>query len=325
MSRAIALPGAEFLLINQIFLNKPLVRGNCAAWGSFFLKNLTLFCEQATCLGQLRCQGQDFFQKSDFFLKKPLVQGNCAAGDSFFQKSDCFKDMTSTISKHALSETLGARFAEQNVGNLKNCSFRNSGTPVRRTRRRKSQKLHFQEFCDSCAQNKTSESSENELSGILRLLCAEQDVGNLKTWTFRSSGTPVRSTRRRKSQSCTFRNSGTPVRRTRRRKSKQLHFQEFWGSCAHDQTQEISTVALSGILGFLCAEQDVGNLKTALSRNLGLLCAEQDVGNLKNALSGILGLLCASQNVRNLNNCTFRNSRTPARRTRRGKSQKMHF
>ena len=36
--------------------------------------------------------------------------------------------------------------AEQNVRNLKKCTFRNSGTPVRRTRRRKSQKLHSLEI-----------------------------------------------------------------------------------------------------------------------------------------------------------------------------------
>ena len=68
-------------------------------------------------------------------------------------------------------------------------TFRNSGTPVRSTRRRKSQKMHFQEFWDSCAQNKASEIS--------------------KKMTFRDSGTPVRRTRRRKYRKCIFRNSGT--------------------------------------------------------------------------------------------------------------------
>ena len=82
--------------------------------------------------------------------------------------------------------------------------------------------MHFQDFL---AQNKTSEISKIALSGILGLLGAEQDVGNLKK--------------------CTFRNSGTSVRRTRRQKSQQN--------------------ARSGILGLLGAEQDVGNLKNALS------------------------------------------------------------
>ena len=95
--------------------------------------------------------------------------------------------------------------AEQDVGNLKHCTFKNSGTPVRRTRPRKSQKLHFPEFWDTCAQNKTSEISKSALSGILGLLCAEQNVGSLK----------------------------------------QLHSQELWDSCAQDKTSEISRSALS--------------------------------------------------------------------------------
>ena len=113
-------------------------------------------------------------------------------------------------SQIALSGIMGLLCAEQHVGNLKKCTFRNSGTPVRRTKRRTSQDMHFQEFWDSCAQNKTSEISNNGLSRILGLLCA--NVGNLKKWIVR--------------------NSGTPVRRTRRRKSQQIGFQEFWDSCA---------------------------------------------------------------------------------------------
>ena len=54
--------------------------------------------------------------------------------------------------------------------------------------------MDFYGFWDSCAQNMTSEVSKNALSRNLGLLCAEQDVGNLKKWTFRNSGTPVRST-----------------------------------------------------------------------------------------------------------------------------------
>ena len=55
---------------------------------------------------------------------------------------------------------------------------------VRRTERRISQKMHFQEFGDSCAQNKTSEISKNAHPGIRGLLCAEQNVGNLKKLHF---------------------------------------------------------------------------------------------------------------------------------------------
>ena len=40
---------------------------------------------------------------------------------------------------------MGLLCAKQGVGNLNKWTFRNSGTPVRRTRRRKSQKLHFLE------------------------------------------------------------------------------------------------------------------------------------------------------------------------------------
>ena len=172
--------GRTFSQNSDLFLNMPLVWGNCAARGIFFPESV--FFEEITCPGQLRCQGQ-----------------------ILFQKSDCFKNITTTISKDALSKSLGARFAEPNVGNFKNCTFRIAGAPVRRATCRDSQKLHFQKFWDSCAQNKTLEISKNECSEPLGLLGAEQNVGNLNN--------------------CTSRNSRTPVRRTRRRKSQQLHFQ----------------------------------------------------------------------------------------------------
>ena len=126
----------------------------------------------------------------------------------------------SEISKNARSKFLELRFAEQNVENIKAFIFRNSGTPVRRAKRRKPQTLLFQEFCDSCAQNKTSEISINALSGIMGVLYAEHGAENLNN--------------------CPFRNSGTPVRRTRRRKSQKMDFQEFWDSCAQNNTSEIS-------------------------------------------------------------------------------------
>ena len=93
---------------------------------------------------------------------------------------------------------MGLLCAEHDVGNLTKCTFRNSGTPVRRTRRRRSKQMHFQEFWDSCAQIKTSDISKND-------------------------------------------------------------FQEFWDSCAQNKASEISKNELSGFLGLLCAEQDVGN------------------------------------------------------------------
>ena len=75
------------------------------------------------------------------------------------------------------------------------CAFRNSGTPVRRTKRRKSPTVGFQEFWDSPAQNKTSEISKNALSNLVRLQFAEQNIGNLKKCTFKNYGTPVRRTK----------------------------------------------------------------------------------------------------------------------------------
>ena len=150
-------------------------------------------------------------------------------------------------------------------------TFKNSGTPVRRTKRRKHQKWTFRNSGTLCAEQYVIARSV-----ILGLLCAEQEVGNLKK--------------------CTFSNYGTPVGRTRRRKSqKQMHCQEFWDSCAQNKTSEISKNALSGILGHLFAEQTSEISKTVLSGILRLLCAEQDVGNLKK--------------------WTFRNAGTPMRRT----------
>ena len=166
---------------------------------------------------------------------------------------------------------MGLLCAAQNVGYLnkkhqKNTNaFRRSGTLVRRTRRRISQKLNFHEFWDSCAQNKASEISKNGLSGIRGLLCAEQNVGNIKKMTFR--------------------NYGSPVRRTRRRTCQILYCQNLWDFCAQNMTSDISESAPSGIRGFLCAEQNVGNIKK----------------------------------------CTFRRSWTLVRRTQRRTSQRMHF
>ena len=86
-----------------------------------------------------------------------------------FQKfwHSCAQNNTSEISKHGLSWFLGLLCSEQDVGSLNKCTFKKSGTPVCRARRRKSQKIDFQEFWDSCAQNKTSEISKNALSRTL--------------------------------------------------------------------------------------------------------------------------------------------------------------
>ena len=116
-----------------------------------------------------------FLKKCLFFLNKPLVPGSFAAwGRTFSQK------MTFFLNKPLVRDVC----AEQDVGNLKKCTSRISGTPVSRTRRRKSPKT--------------------ALSGILGLMCAEQHVGNIKK--------------------CTCSNSGIPVPRTKRRTSQNMHF-----------------------------------------------------------------------------------------------------
>ena len=169
---------------------------------------------------------------------------------------------------------MGLLCAEQGVGNLKNWTFGNSGTPVRRTRRRKSQQMHFQKLWESCAHEKNVGISNDVLSGILGFLCAEQNRENFKKWTFRNSGTPVRRTKRRTShkmhfqefwdslcavqdvgnlKNWTFRNSGTPVRRTRRRKSQKMDLEELWDSCAQNKTSEISkSPALGLTVSYAC-------------------------------------------------------------------------
>ena len=214
--------------------------------------------------------------------------------------------------------------------------------------------MHFQEFWESCAQNKASETHENTTNALLRivgLLCAEQNVGNLKNCTFKNSVTPVRRTRRRKSKKheCTFKNSGTPVRRTKRRQYIKMHFRDFWDSCAcaQNKTSEISNKltfrisgtpvrrtkrrktkqnALSGIMGLLCADQYVVHLETCTFKNSGTpLRRTRRRKSQKNVLSGIPGLQCAEQSVGNLKNCTFRISGTPVRRTRRREFQKVNF
>ena len=149
----------------------------------------------------------------------------------------CAEQHVGNLNKTALSGILGLLGAEQNIGNLNKCTFRKSGTPVRGTKRRKYQKVHLQEFWDTCAQHKTSEISQVLLSEIRGFLCAEQNVEHLKKCTFRNYGILVRRTKRRKYQKCTFIEYGILVHRTNRRKSKRN--------------------TLPDIMVFLCAEQHV--------------------------------------------------------------------
>ena len=79
--------------------------------------------------------------------------------------------------------------------------------------------MDFQEFWDSWAQNKTSEISRSELSGILGLRCAEQHVGNLKNGLSGILGLL-----------CAEPNVG----------NSNMDVQEFWDSCAQKKPSEIS-------------------------------------------------------------------------------------
>ena len=181
--------------------------------GQFFFSENRLFFKEATCPGQLRCPGQNFFSKN---------------GNSGIMRLLC---------------------AEQDVGNIKKSTSGNSRTPVRRTKRQKSQKSTFRNSGTPVRRTKRRKSQTNALPGILGVLCAEQDIGNLKK--------------------CTSRISGTPVRRTQRQKFQKMHFQGLGNSCAQNQTSDISKTALSGILGLLCARQNVGNLQMLAFKNPG--------------------------------------------------------
>ena len=97
-------PGQNFSQVSDFCLNKPLVWGSCAAWGSFFLKNQmflikplvwgscaargrtfprnpTFLLEGATCPAA-SLPGAGLFREIRCFLKKQLVRGSCAAWGS---------------------------------------------------------------------------------------------------------------------------------------------------------------------------------------------------------------------------------------------------
>ena len=172
----------------------------CSGW--------SLFRDRATCLGQLRCQGQNFFLRNPTFF---FEQATCLKTSDFFEQATCPGQL----------RCLG-HFVFQNI-------FFEETTCLGQLRclgPNVSQKFDF--------------ISRNALSEILRLRCAEQHVGNIKNRTSKNSGTPVRRTKRRKYQTnARVRNSQTPVRRTERQKSQKLHFREFWDSCAQTKTSEI--------------------------------------------------------------------------------------
>ena len=133
------------------------------------------------------------------------------------------------------------------------------------------------------------------------LLCAEQNVGNLKQCTFRKSGTqsgtPARRTKRRKSQRVHFQKFWGSCAQNKRRKSRKLHFQEFWGSCLQNKPSEISAHHFHNFWGS-CAHNKTSEIS-------------------KHALSEILGLRFAEKHVGNIEKCTSIISRTPVRRTKK--------
>ena len=171
--------------------------------------------------------------------------------------------------------------AEQNVGNLEKCTSTNSGTPVRRTKRRKSPK--------------------HALLGILGLLCAEQDVGNLKRMHFHCAQNKTSGNLKR----CTFNNYATPVRRTRCRKFQQIDFQDFWDSCAQNKTVEMSTMHCQHFWDF-CAQNKTSEISENALQEFGDSCAQNKTSEIsKNALSEDLGLLYSERNVENLKQMYF--------------------
>ena len=75
---------------------------------------------------------------------------------------------------------MGLLCAEQNVGNLKQMHYQDFWDSWTQNKTSEISQMNFQELWDSCAQNKTSEISKSELSRIMGLLCAEQNVVNFK-------------------------------------------------------------------------------------------------------------------------------------------------
>ena len=125
---------------------------------------------------------------------------------------------------------MGLQCAEEDIGNpnKKHYTSRNFGTPGRRTRRRKTQQMNFQELWDSCAQNRTSETSKNARLGTMELLCAGQNVGNLTNVLSRFLGLLCAKQNVGDLKKRTFNNFGTSVRRAKRWKSKtKVHIQKL--------------------------------------------------------------------------------------------------
>ena len=122
-------------------------------------------------------------------------------------------------------------------------AFRISGTLVRRTKLRKSQPMHFQKLWDSGSQNKAWELSKNTLSEIRGLWFAEQHVGTLTNELSEYLGLRLaeQNVGNKKERTCASISSGTPIRRTKRRKSQQIHVHKLFDSGSQNNTSEIKT------------------------------------------------------------------------------------
>ena len=151
MSRAASLPGAIFLQ-KIVFFSRS---HSFAAWDRVFFPDNRFFFEDATCPGQLRCLWQFFFQKIYFFIRSHLSWAASLPGAERFPENRLF-----FVKKPLVPGSFAAwgRFLSQ----------------IR---------IFFVEEATCPGQLRClgqHSFSKHGLSGILGLLCAEQNVGNLK-------------------------------------------------------------------------------------------------------------------------------------------------
>ena len=122
---------------------------------------------KATCPGQLRCLGQNLFQKIYLFLRNhwsgaaSLLGAVCFLKSRFFLNKQLFPGSFAALGRLFVSRKSDLFFEQVTCPGQCRCLGQ-----------------HF--------------FSKNGLSGILGLLCAEQNVANLKKWTLRKYGTPAR-------------------------------------------------------------------------------------------------------------------------------------
>ena len=110
--------------------------------------------------------------------------------------------------------------------------------------------------------SKRRKSQTNALSGILGLLCAEQNGRHLKKFTFITSGTSVLRTKRQTSQKLYFHKVWDLCAQNKTSEISKMHCHKLWDSCAQNKTSEISNKCTFKNYGTPAAEQHVGNIKT---------------------------------------------------------------